>query len=111
MTTIYNSNYGGTSPFSDTCGQVGLNANAEKTYAVPGAAIVQYQVTFGYNASENIYVRLNNTPTIPTLGTVGTESYSLFRPEKCYVRGGDVIHFITPDTTAYFGFSLMQVQG
>lgn len=111
MTTIYNSNYGGTSPFSDTCGQVGLNTNAEVTYTVPGASTVQYQINLSYNQSANVYVRLNATPTIPTLGTVGTQSYSLYKPEKCYVKGQDVVHFITPDTNAYFGFSLMQLQG
>lgn len=111
MTTFYNENYDGTMPFSDTSVQVGLNAATDETYTVPGAATVQYQALFSYNASANVYVRLNNIPTSPVLGSTATQTYSEFRPEKRYVKGGDVIHFITPDATAYCGVTLRQLQG
>jgi hypothetical protein len=111
MTTQYNENYDGTMPFSDNCAQVGMSANSAQTVTVPGTSMMQYQALFSYNSTENVYVGLNATPTISVPGSVGTQAYSEFRPEKRYVKGGDVLHFITPDTTAYCGVSFRQLQG
>ena len=111
MTIAYNENYNGTTTFSDTCAQVACATNTEETFTVPGASTAQYQALFSYTSTSNVFIRLNTIPAIPASGTVGTEQYNEFRPCKRYVRGGDVIHFITPDTTAYCGFSLMQLQG
>lgn len=111
MTIAYNSNYDGTIPFSDTARQVACGANVEETFTVPGNSLAQYQANFSYNSISNVFIRLNDTPTVPAGGTVGTETYNEFRPAKRYVRGGDVIHFITPDASAYIGVSLMQLQG
>lgn len=110
----YNSNFDETVPFSDICAQFHLQASTEETYTVPGAATTKYQATFGYTSDSNVFVRLNGTPTIPAAGTVGTEQYSEFKPgyfdgSHRYVNGGDVIHMITPDTTAYAGVSLRQL--
>ncbi len=69
-------------------------------------------MTIAYNSVSNVFIRLYGDPTVPAGGTVGTEQYSEFRPCKRYVKGGDVIHFITPDTAgAYIGVSLRQLQG
>lgn len=111
MTIQYNSNYDGTMPFSDTCAQVGMNANVEQTFTAPGDATTQYQALFSYTSTANVFVRLNSAPTSPALGTVGTQQYGEFRPDKRYVRGGDVIHFISPDATSYVGVSLRKLQG
>lgn len=111
MTISYNSNYIETMPFSDTCIQVGCNANVEETWTVPGTDTMQYQAYFSYNCTSNVFVGKNITPAIPSLGTVGEQSYNEFRPKKRYVKGGDVLHFITPDTSAYIGVSLRQIQG
>jgi hypothetical protein len=111
MAISYNSNYIETLPFSDACSQVACTTNVEEVVNVPGTSTTQYQAYFGYNQSSNVYVRLNGTPTIPSPGSVGSEPYNEFRPKKRYVRGGDVIHFITPDATAYVGVSLRQLQG
>ena len=111
MTIQYNENYNGTLPFSDTAIQVAAAANAEQTYTVPGTALQQYQALFSYTSASNVFVRLNTTPTTPPLGTVGTQPYSEFRPDKRYVKGGDVLHFITPDVSAYIGVSLRKLQG
>lgn len=107
----YNSNYHETMAFSDMDWQVGLSANSEQTITVPGDSIVQYQAFFGYNDVSNVYVCNNATPVIPAPGSVGNQQYNEFRPLKRYVRGGDVIHLITPDATAYLGVSLRQLQG
>lgn len=111
MTIQYNSNYHETMPFSDTCIQVALGSNVEETYTVPGPITTQYQAYFEYTFDSNVFVRLNGIPAIPASGTVGTEQYNEFRPKKRYVRGGDVIHLITPDASAYVGVSLRQLQG
>jgi hypothetical protein len=98
-------------PFSDTCYQVACGTNVEETITVPGVATQQYQAYFSYIQGSNVFVRLNATPTVPGGGTVGTQQYNEFRPKKRYVKGGDVIHLITPDASAYIGVSLRQLQG
>jgi len=111
MVMAYNSNYDGTIPFSDTCSQINCAAAVEQTVTVPGTATTQYQALFSYTQSSNVFVRLNGVPTSPSSGSVGSQQYGEFRPEKRYVKGGDVLHFITPDTNAYIGLSLRQLQG
>lgn len=99
-------NYEGTEPFSDLTFQVALQTGvAEVTAAFPGPTTTKYRVHIKYSASQNIYVGRNVAPNIPTLGTVTAQPYVDFRPEIVFVYGGDVLHFITPDTTAYFGGS------
>lgn len=115
MAIQYNSNFDVTLPFSDVCAQVGLTANVERTFTVPGDATAKYSVHFGYISSSNVFVRLNATPSIPAGGTVGTQQYNEFRPgddgTQRYVQGGDVLHFISPDATGYVGISLRQLPG
>jgi hypothetical protein len=111
MTIQYNANYIETMPFSDTAIQVNCAANTEETYTVPGTPEQQFQAYFEYNCTANVFVCKNATPTIPASGTIGEQPYNEFKPKKRYVRGGDVLHFITPDTNAYIGVSLRQLQG
>lgn len=111
MAIAYNSNYIETMPFSDVCAQFNCGSNVEQTFTVPGTPTQQFQAYFEYTQGTNVFVRLNGTPTIPSSGSVGTQQYNEFRPKKRYVRGGDVIHCITPDATAYVGVSLRQLQG
>ena len=111
MTSKWNANYIETMPFSDTCFQVGLSASSEHTATVPGDSSMQFQAYFEYASNSNVFVCLNATPVVPALGSVGTQPYNEFKPKKRYVRGGDVIHFISPDTSSYVGVSLRQLQG
>ncbi len=115
MAIQYNSNYDLTIPFSDVCAQIALQANAEETFTVPGAATLRFAARFTYTSTSNVFVRLNDTPTTPPGGTVGDEQYNEFRPgsdgSQRYVKGGDVIHLITPDASAYVGISIRQLQG
>ena len=110
MTILYNSNYDLTIPQSDTCGQVALQINVAETFTLPGTALNNYAVRFTYTSTSNVFVRFNGVPTIPPAGTVGTEQYNEFRPgsdgSQRYAKGGDVIHLITPDATAYVGISV-----
>lgn len=111
MTIAYNANYLDTQPFSDTAIQVACGTNVEETWTVPGTETMQYQALFSYNSISNVFICKNGTPTVPAPGTVGEQPYNEFRPKKRYVRGGDVLHFITPDASAYVGVSLRQLQG
>ena len=110
MAILYNSNYDETVPFSDVCAQVALAANVEQTFTVPGTTINKYSARFGYISTSNVFVRLNGTPTVPAGGTVGVQQFNEFRPgedgSQRYLKGGDVVHLITPDATAYVGISL-----
>lgn len=109
----YNSNYDLTIPFSDVCAQVALGVGVEQTYTVPGAATVSYSARFSYAQDANVYVRLNGVAAVPGAGSVASEQYNEFRPgadgSQRYVKGGDVLHFITSDATAFVGVSLRQL--
>jgi hypothetical protein len=108
----YNSNYHGTIPFSDVARQVALAANTSQAITIPGTATTSYQALFSYNQVANVFVSVNTTGTVPAGGTTGTEQYNEFRPWKRYVKGGDVLHLISPDAGgAYVGVSLRQLQG
>jgi len=111
MTIQYNENYLETMPFSDVCIQVNCAQNVAQTYTVPGTSLQQYQAYFEYAQNSNVFVRKNASPSLPASGTMGEQPYNEFKPKKRYVRGGDVLHFVTPDTNAYFGMSLRQLQG
>lgn len=111
MAIQYNSNYDGTLPFSDVSYPVALATNTDETITVPGAITTQYQALFSYTSIANVFVRINDTAVVPAPGTATLTQYNEFRPEKRYVKGGDVIHLITPDTSAYVGVSLRQLQG
>lgn len=113
MSTPYNTNYDLTMPFVDDCAQIALGVGVEETYTVPGATAQKYSVRFTYTSTSNVFVRLNDTPAIPGGGSVATEPFNEFRAgedgSQRYVKGGDVIHFITPDATAYVGIRLMAI--
>jgi len=110
MAIPYNRNYTDTTPFSDVCAQVALAANTEETFTIPGVSTQNYTMEIGLTSTSNVFVCLNATPVIPASGTVGVQQYGEYRPEgRRYVKGGDVVHMITPDATAYVGLSLMSV--
>lgn len=113
MAIQYNSNYDLTIPFSDVSLQIALATATEQTYTIPGSATTQYSVKFSYTENSNVFIRLNGTVTTPAPGTIGTQQYGEFKPgsdgSQRYVKGGDVLHFITPDASAYMGASLRQL--
>lgn len=109
MTTPFHSNYNETIPFSDICGQIALATNTAQTYTVPGTANQKYQAIFGYASNSNVFVGYNVTATSPTAGTSTTTSSLEFKPDKRYVKGGDEISLITPDSSAYVGVSLLSL--
>lgn len=111
MTIQWNANYLETMPFSDTCKQFTLAADTEQTWTIPGDATQQYQAYFEYASNSNVFVCKGAAPVVPISGASGTQQYNEFKPCKRYVKGGDVLHFISPAAVAYMGVSLRQLQG
>lgn len=112
MTTPYQNAYNNTVPFSDTSPTVALAANTEITYTVPGDSSQRYRVNFSWSYNANVWVAVNTTVTVPTPGTINSSSTQEYRPgadgSARYVKGGDVLHFIS-DAIITGGFSLFIV--
>ena len=111
MAIKYNANYIETMPFSDVCLQLNLAANTAQSWTVPGTSNQFYQAYFEYASNSSVFVCNNGTATAPGGGAQTTQQYNEFKPEKRYVRGGDVLSFVTPDTMAFVGVSIRQLQG
>lgn len=110
--TNYIDNFDHAKPFSDTCGQVALATNVAQSYTVPGTNSQKYRLKLEFNASANVYVGYNITALAPSAGTNTTTNNMEFRPsEPKFVKGGDVLSFVTPDTSAYVGVSLLAIPG
>lgn len=111
--TTYSDNFDHAKPFSDTCFQVNLVANVSQDYTVPGTSSHKYRAIFSFNYNSNVYVGLNTTPTSPGAGLNTSTANLEFRPsEPKFVKGGDVLSFISPDATgAYAGISLLLLPG
>jgi hypothetical protein len=110
--TIYNANYIETMPFSDTCKQFNLATNTAQSWTIPGTSEQYYQAYFSYASNSNVFVCNNAAATSPGGGANTAQPYNEFKPIKRYVRGGDVLSVISPDTAgAYVGVSLRQIQG
>ena len=101
---IYN-NYEDTTNPSDVTPRTALRAGEAVSFTVPGDASVKLQALFSFNDDSNVYVGYNQAPTIPAPGVMATGQFVEFKPEKRILKGGDVIHFATPDPIAYFGIS------
>lgn len=104
--TRYTSSFDITRPFSDTCAQFSTAADTVLTYTVPGNGAQKFSILFEYASDSNIFVGYNVTPTVPTSGSASQQPNVEYKPEARYAIGGDVLSFITPDTTAWFGLSI-----
>jgi len=107
--TRFNTNFLETLPFSDLSGQVALAANTALPYTIPGDSSVQYRCEFSYAYDANVWVGFNTTAVVPTAGTVTTASNSaiVHNPKIKYVRGGDVLSFISGSIVSNMGFELL----
>ena len=113
--TKFNCGYERTFPFSDITVQVALAANTALTYTVPGTADMRYRCKFAFPYNANVWVGYNTTPIVPPAGavtTVANESVEL-NPgqydEARYVRGGDVLSFISDSIVTNAGLSLLEL--
>jgi hypothetical protein len=108
---MYADNFHGTKPFSDTCSQLNLATNTEQTYTVPGTKDQKYRAIFTFASNSNVFVGLNVTAASPGSGLKTSTANLEFKPcEPKYVKGGDVIHMVSPDAAgAYVGISLLML--
>lgn len=109
--TPYVSSFDETKPFSQAAGQICIASGTAKSYTVPGASNKKYRAEFNCPSTANIFIGYNVTPTVPSSGTVNTSSQEEFVRSGMarYVFGGDVLSFITPDTTQYLSVSLLAI--
>lgn len=107
--TMYNSSFSGAFPFSDQAYQIALAANTELTQMIPGTSANTYRVTFSWAYNANVWVGYNKTAAVPTGGTIAATPNLELRPAVMYVRGGDVLHFISGSIVSDSGFSLLQL--
>lgn len=114
--TKYHSNFERTFPFSDLTVQVALAASTALTYTVPGANDIQYRCKFAFADSSNVWVGYNTTAVVPIAGSVTTATNTSIElnPGKYdgdarYVRGGDVLSFISDSLVTNMGFALLQL--
>ena len=109
--TRYNSNFEGTLPFSDQTGRIALAANTALPYTIPGTSADQYRMEFSWPYNANVYVGYNTTAVVPVAGAITTSSNISIelRPKVRYVRGGDVLSFVSSSLVTDGSFSLLQL--
>lgn len=108
---MFNTNFLGTLPFSDLTVQIALAATTELTYTVPGTTADLYRCEFSWAYNASVWVGYNTTASVPPAGAITTSSNESleFRPGIRYVRGGDVLHFISDSIVTNGGFSLLKL--
>jgi hypothetical protein len=111
MTTTYSDNFDHAKPFSDTCSRMALATGVVQTYTVPGTNSQKYRAIISYICTANVFVGYNATPTTPGAGLIVNTGNIEFRPDVRFVKGGDVLSFLTPDANAYVGLSLLALPG
>ena len=105
--TQYSSNYDGTTPFSDTNASINLAVATIATYTVPGTSQQKYRAKFTWGNGANVYVGLNATPVASTSGAVTNMANVEFNPSAKYVKGGDVLSFLSSAAVTDSGLSLL----
>ncbi len=105
MTVPYYNNYLDTTNFSDTTYPIALTTGSEVTMTVPGGPENQFQALFSWTCTSSVFVGYNATAAVPAANTAASVPNVEFKPWKRFVKGGDVLHFITSDATAYGGVS------
>lgn len=64
--------------------------------------VARFIAIFSYQPGATVWVANNATAAVPVAASFGAVSSELL-PTARYVKAGDVLHFITPDTTAQVG--------
>lgn len=107
--TKYNMSNGASIPFSDLTVQISLDANTVLTYTVPGENSISYRALFAWNENDNVWVGYRVTATVPSAGIITQQNGIERNPNIRFVRGGDVLSFISRAIVTDAGFSLLQL--
>ena len=95
---------------SDLTPQFALPATTPLSYTVPGDSSKQYEAEFSFPSTASVWVGYNTTPTIPTAGTMTVNARSTRNPTCWWVRGGDVLTFISTAIVTDCGIALYYVK-
>jgi hypothetical protein len=111
MSTKFNINYDGTVPYTVDSVRFNLtSAGGAQSHTIPGDSTKRYQARFYYEDNSNVFVGFEGvTATIPGSGSKESTDRIEFRPDKRYVRGGDSLSLITPDTSVYVGVTFLEI--
>lgn len=97
--------------FSNSQWQCLLSANIESVLTVPTTGDATYPhllAIFSFDPGDSVWVSVNGTATVPSSGTFA-ECQSELNPAARYVSSGDVLSFITSDTTDQIGVSFYAI--
>jgi hypothetical protein len=92
--------------FSDTNYNTTLAAGVAQSLTIPSDS-AYYLVVFAFEPGATIWVADNQTAVVPGVSFAAT--FSDLNPAARLVKAGDVLSFITSDTTAVIGVSLYAV--
>lgn len=108
--TQFNENFRDCFPFSTQNAQMLLAASTALAYTVPGTPNVTYRAHFSVSSSSDVWVRNNGTAAVPTSNTVAANSNQerIDTWFQRYVKGGDVLSFISTGTPQV-GVSLLEL--
>lgn len=96
--TLYSGNRNDVLSFTEINAIAFLNANIISSFTVPGDSSDIYVANFQWNGPDSIFVGLNSdlTPLLSPIVSPTLFSCIEFRPPARYVKGGDVLSFLTP---------------
>lgn len=81
-----------------------LATNTDTTQTVPSYA-PHYLAVFSYQQGGSVWVAVNATAAKP-VGSTFASTTSTLNPSARYVAAGDVLHFLTGDTSAQVSITL-----
>lgn len=106
---------------SDTIFTATLTANTDTTVTVPGLAAAGAATAYQYNKliaiidtiSGPLWVAVNAVAAVPAGATLAASTSRLvnpYLPMGLYVKGGDVLHFLTPSTGVEMSVAFYTIQ-
>jgi len=109
--TPYNKNFQNVHSFSNTNLNALLAASTALPFTVPGVSTQLFRAKFRSSSTAEIYISVNGTATIPSAGAGSFVANQEMIPlDECrYLRGGDVLSFISSGTPA-FSMQLLLLQ-
>jgi hypothetical protein len=107
MTAQYIKKNSSVRPFSDTCYQFSLLANTIEIITIPGLSSQQYVAFFKFGPTASVWVGKNNPATVAAPGNPVAVNQIELLPDERYVRGGDVISFISEAVSTDISMSLL----
>lgn len=112
--TTYNMSFNQTEPFSDLTVQIALATSTVLSYTVPGTSANSYRADFSIPYDASVWIGYNIIPILPSAGVVTP----LNRVERInntkyarYVRGGDILYFISELIVDDMGISFLSLPG